>query len=141
MPRVSSAALAAVPACELEFLPPPHLSADAAVIFRDVIASADKGHFRHEDRMLLSLYCCHCVEAQRLMRKRRLSHDERCDLSRLTSVIMALSVKLRIGPKSRHPNHRRGQNAGLAGGVEPWELGQNAPEKPKARPPVDWNER
>ncbi len=39
MPRISAAALGVVPAAELEFPPPAHLSESEKVVFRDVVAS------------------------------------------------------------------------------------------------------
>ena len=40
--------------------------------FRDVVASSDPRHFRHEDRELLALYACHTVAARKLMKRKRL---------------------------------------------------------------------
>jgi hypothetical protein len=71
MPRISAAALGVVPVAELEFPPPAHLNAAEATVFRDVIASSDPRHFRHEDRELLALYACHTVAARKLIKRKR----------------------------------------------------------------------
>jgi hypothetical protein len=141
MPRISAASLAVVPVFEVAIPPPPHLGPVEAAIFRDTVASADANHFRGEDRELLCLYACHCATARRLMKKRRRTLDEQSDLVALTSLIMRLSARLRLGPKSRSPDNRRAAGAGLQNSAlqQPWELGQDKAEQPAApRAPVDW---
>ena len=76
MPRISAAALGVVPAAELEFPPPAHLSEAEKVVLRDVVASADPEHFRHEDRELLGLYCAQVIAARGLMKKRRRAAEQ-----------------------------------------------------------------
>ena len=125
MPRISAAALGVVPVAEAEFPPPAHLNDAEATVFRDVVGTADRGHFRSEDRELLALYCVHVVEARRLMKQKRRTVEQQRDLRAATSLIMSLSTKLRLGPKSRAPNNRRAASAGLQGGLQPWELGQD----------------
>ena len=73
MPRISAAALGVVPVAELEFPPPAHLSEAEKIVFRDVVGSADPGHFRCEDRELLALYCAQVVAARTLMKRRAAS--------------------------------------------------------------------
>jgi hypothetical protein len=106
MPRQSSAALGIVPAYAVELPPPAHLNKEKAV-FRDIVASADSGHFRSEDRELLGLYCIHTIEARRLAGRKRRSPEHLRGLRETTKLLMTLSTKLRLGPKSRAPDHRR----------------------------------
>jgi hypothetical protein len=113
MPRISADALAVVPAFEVEFPPPAHLNDAEAVVFRDILGSADKGHFRHKDRELLALYCVHVVTARRLMARKRRNAEQNRDLRAVTALVVTLSTKLRLGPKSRAPDHRRAASAGL----------------------------
>ena len=103
-------------------------------MFRDIVGTADRGHFRHEDRELLALYCVHVVEARRLMMRKRRTLEQQRDLRAVTSLVMSLSTKLRLGPKSRSPNNRRAASAGQGGGLQPWELGQSKEEQAEAAP-------
>jgi hypothetical protein len=129
MPRISAATLGIVPAAELEFPPPAHLNDAEAVVFRDVVGTADRGHFRPEDRELLALYCAHVVAARRLMARKRRTAEQQRDLRAATALIITLSTKLRLGPKSRAPDNRRAASAGLRNsGPKPWEI----PEEPEA---------
>lgn len=139
MPRISAAALGVVPVTEVEFPPPAHLNDAEAMVFRDVVGIADRGHFRHEDRELLALYCVQVVEARRLMKRKRRTLEQQRDLRAATSLIMSLSTKLRLGPKSRAPNNRCAASAGLQGGVKPWEpiLRATAEEGEATRESVD----
>jgi hypothetical protein len=123
MPRVSAAALGVVLAAELPFPPPAHLNEAEQAVFRDVVASSDHGHFRPEDRELLALYCVQVVIARTLMkRRRRAPVEEMRDLRDTTRLIMSLSTKLRLGPKSRAPDNRRAATAGLRPfGPRPWD--------------------
>ena len=122
MPRISAAALGVVPCAELEFPAPAHLSEAEKVVFRDVVASADPGHFRHEDRELLGLYCAQVIAARVLMKKRRRAAEQERDLRAATALIITLSTKLRLGPKSRAPDNRRAASAGMRRpGPKPWD--------------------
>jgi hypothetical protein len=94
------------------------------VVFRDVVGTADPGHFRNEDRELLGLYAVHVCHARSLMRRKWRTLEQQRDLRAVTALIMSLSTKLRLGPKSRAPNNRRAASAGQGGGQQPWELGQ-----------------
>jgi len=119
VPRISADAMAIVPVHKTEFPPPAHLGDEEAAVFRDVVGTADRGHFRPEDRELLGLYCAHVVVARRLMARRRRTLDQQRDLRAETAIIVNLSTKLRLGPKSRAPDHRRAASAGLQGNVRP----------------------
>jgi hypothetical protein len=124
LPRISAAALATVPVAELEFPPPAHLNDAEAVVFRDIVGTADRGHFRSEDRELLALYCAQVVAARALMkRKRRRTAEQQRDLRAATALIITLSTKLRLGPKSRAPDNRRAASAGMrTSEPRPWDL-------------------
>jgi phage terminase small subunit len=132
MPRVSAAALGVVLAAELPFPPPAHLNEAEQAVFRDVVASSDHGHFRPEDRELLALYCVQVVIARTPMkRRRRAPVEEMRDLRDTTRLIMSLSTKLRLGPKSRAPDNRRAATAGLRPfGPRPWD--REPEEQPEA---------
>jgi hypothetical protein len=121
VPRISAAALGVVPVAELEFPPPAHLNGAEALVFRDVIGTADKGHFRSEDRELLALYATHVVTARALIKCKRRTVEQQRDLRAVTALIMSLSTKLRLGPKSRAPDNRRAASAGLRAGPNPWD--------------------
>jgi hypothetical protein len=112
---MSSDALAVVPVGKIDFPPPAHLGDEEATVFRDVVGTADHGHFRSEDRELLALYCAHIVVARRLMARKRRTADQHRELRAETALIMSLSTKLRLGPKSRAPDNRRAASAGLRG--------------------------
>jgi hypothetical protein len=147
MPRISAAALGVVPAAELDFPPPAHLNAAEAAIFRDVVASSDPRHFRHEDRELLALYACHTVAACKLMKRKRRAPEQDRELRALTALIVTLSTKLRLGPKSRAPNNVRGALAGMRPrGPRPWDPPAEeaepsaAPETPKVSVGRRWND-
>ncbi len=145
MPRVSAAAFGVVPVTELPFPPPPHLSEAEKIVFRDVAGTADHGHFRAEDRELLALYACHTISARKLMKKRRRQPEEERELRALTALIITLSTKLRLGPKSRSPDNRRAATAGmLRPGPRPWDRQpeddepEEKPEKPAAPDAPRW---
>jgi hypothetical protein len=127
VPRISADAMSVVPVHKIELPPPAHLGDEEAAIFRDVVGTADRGHFRPEDRELLGLYCAHVVVARRLMARKRRTAEQQRDLRAETALIVSLSTKLRLGPKSRAPDHRRAASAGLRGGAKPWE--NTAPSK------------
>jgi hypothetical protein len=107
--------MSVVPAAKIEFPPPAHLGDEEAAIFRDVVGTADRNHFRPEDRELLGLYCAHVVVARRLMARKRRTPDQQRELRAETALVVTLSTKLRLGPKSRAPDNRRAASAGLRG--------------------------
>jgi hypothetical protein len=122
MPRISSDALAVVPVARTDFPPPSHLGDEEATVFRDVVLTADKNHFRSEDRELLGLYATHVVAARRLMKRKRRTPEQQRDLRAETALVMSLSTKLRLGPKSRAPDNRRSASSGLQKSfARPWE--------------------
>jgi hypothetical protein len=112
---LSADALTVVPVFKPEFPPPSHLGPEEAVVFRDVVGTADHGHFRPEDRELIALYATHVIQARRLMARKRRTVEQQRDLRAETALVMSLSTKLRLGPKSRAPDNRRAQSAGSRG--------------------------
>jgi hypothetical protein len=108
-----------VPAFEIELPPPAHLGDEESAIFRDIVGTADRGHFRQEDRELLGLYCVHVVAARKLMARKRRNAEQQRDLRAETAIVMSLSTKLRLGPKSRAPDNRRAASAGLRANINP----------------------
>lgn len=138
MPRISAAALGVVPVVEVEFPPPARLNNDEAVVFRDVVGTADRGHFRPEDRELLALYCAHVVQARRLLKRKRRTAEQQRDLRAETAIVVSLSTKLRLGPKSRAPDNRRAASAGLrATAKPPLVLGAKAEQAARTHGSVD----
>jgi hypothetical protein len=134
VPRISADALAVVPVYTPDFAPPAHLGPAESAVFHDVVSTADRGHFRHEDRELLALYCVHVTEARRLMKRKRRTAEQNRDLRSVTSLVATLSTKLRLGPKSRAPDNRRARSAGLRANVNfspPW---QDAPPVERESP-------
>ena len=77
MPRLSSAALATVPTYAVELPPPAHLNEAEKIIFSDLVGTADRGHFRPEDRELVALYAVHVAEMRRLIARKRRSPEQR----------------------------------------------------------------
>jgi hypothetical protein len=149
MPRVSAASLAVVPVFTPALRPPEHLGAAEAAVFSDVVLAADRDHFRREDVELIALYCVHVITARNLMRKKRRTAEQERALRSTTALVVNLSSRLRLGPKSRDPSHRRRVGAGLENaGLQPWQLGEvdqadqmSGEERAPRREPVDWNER
>jgi phage terminase small subunit len=127
VPRISADALSVVPVGALPFPPPEHLGEPEKGVFRDVVASADCGHFRHEDRELLALYCVQVVAARKLMTRKRRTELQQRELREISRMIITLSTKLRLGPKSRAPDNRRAMSAGSRQpGPRPWDAEQAA---------------
>jgi hypothetical protein len=115
--------MSVVPVYTPEFPPPAHLGNAEAAVFRDIVGTCDRNHFRQEDRELIALYATHVVVARKLMARKRRTPEQERDLRGTTSIVMSLSTKLRLGPKSRAPDNRRAQSAGLRGGFRPpWEV-------------------
>ena len=116
------------------------------VVFRDVVASADPGHFRHEDRELLALYCAQVIAARGLMKKRRRAAEQERDLRATTALIITLSHQTEVGRSRRAPDNRRAASAGMRiPGPKPSypqpraETPEAAREEPKAPGDQRWN--
>jgi hypothetical protein len=126
---------------EIELRPPEHLNEAEAAVFSDVVRTADRDHFRPEDVELLALYSAHVVTARALMRKKRRSLEQERALRSTTALVVNLSTRLRLGPKSRCPTDRRRASAGQENAYPPpWTLGQDRVGQPAARrEPVDWS--
>jgi phage terminase small subunit len=116
MPRRSEASLsiAHIGPGARRLKPPANLEEVEAAIFRRVVASVPHDHFSAEDSDLLSAYC-------RAMALERRASEELATAATIggqaspwlavyaTAVraISTLTVRLRLGPKSRHPNSTR----------------------------------
>jgi phage terminase small subunit len=94
--------------------PSPELGEIEAAIFRKVVASVPQDHFSAEDNDLLAAYC------RALALERRASEELAAAgivgsqaspwLAVYATAVRALStltVRLRLGPKARHPNNSR----------------------------------
>lgn len=82
---------------------------------------------------MLALYCAQVVAARTLMKRRRRAVEQERDLRAATALIITLSTKLRLGPKSRAPDNRRAASAGTRRpGPKPWDPPVEAPEKREA---------
>jgi phage terminase small subunit len=136
MPRTAAAFLDVVPAFRLDIPPPPHLNEAEQAVWRDTVGTADEGHFRPEDRELIAHYCVHVAQARRLMARKRRTPEQMRDLRAETALVMSLSTKLRLGPKSRAPNRRRAESAGAVTDTEPWQV--TAPQAPQGPTAGRW---
>jgi hypothetical protein len=122
MPRRSTAALTIAHLTPLPggLQPPADLGAVEAEVFRQTIAAAPLGHFAAEDSALLSAY------ARAVVLERRAAEELAAGAvvgstpspwlavhAQMVKAIAQLSVRLRIGPKSRAPsNNRRSAGSG-----------------------------
>ena len=89
----------------------------------------------------MALYCVQVVAARALMKRRRRSPEQMRDLRDATRLIVTLSTKLRLAPKSRAPDNRRAASAGIRSGPKPWETpSAEAPEKPEAPVERRWSD-
>ena len=104
----------------LELIPrPAHLSDAEAAVFRDVVGTADGGHFRPKDRELLSLYCAHVVQGARS------DEAEAADGGAATGFACChradhVAVD-EIATGAQEPDHRRAASAGLRASAKPGE--------------------
>jgi hypothetical protein len=141
VPRISAASMGVVLAAELPFPPPAHLNDAEAAVFRDVVGTSDYGHFRPEDRELLGLYSVQVVAARQLMARKRRTEVQHRELREISRMIITLSTKLRLGPKSRAPDNRRAASAGMRPpGPRPWDPPAEATEEPKESVDRRWND-
>jgi phage terminase small subunit len=116
MPRRSEASLtiAHIGPGPRRLEPPAELGEVEAAIFRKVVAGVPHDHFSAEDSDLLSAYC-------RALALERRASDELATAATVGSqaspwlavyatamrVIVTMAVRLRLGPKARHPNNTR----------------------------------
>ena len=115
MPRESQAALTIAhlnPGRRLE--PPPELGGIEAEIFRQTVASVAVDHFQPEDMTLLCAYCRAVALERRAAEELRACAVVSDRVSpwlavhtQMARTMMQLSVRLRLGPRSREPNNRR----------------------------------
>jgi hypothetical protein len=116
MPRRSSASLslAAFNADARRLDCPAELSGIEAEIFRQTVASVSAGHFVAEDLVLLTQFARSAALARRASEELMVSATVGSVVSpwlavhqSATKTMMQLSVRLRIGPRSRTPDDRR----------------------------------
>jgi hypothetical protein len=113
MPRVSSAALSVVAIGPARLEPPTGLAADAAKIWREIVAAAPQGHFRAEDAHLLAAYAVAVAVEQRIaakLAKPRAPARLLVEHGRAVRSVVLLATKLRLGPRARHPTKTRPGN-------------------------------
>jgi hypothetical protein len=87
---------------------------EAAVVFRETVASVPYGHFQPEDAPLIRTYACNVVLTQKAATELAAAPlvDGKVSgwLATYTTMLRAqalLSRMLKIGPKSRRPDSRR----------------------------------
>jgi phage terminase small subunit len=120
--------------------PPADLGEIEAVIFRQVVASVAHEHFTAEDLGLLCAYC-------RALALERRASDELAAAavgslqawlpvySAAVRAVSTLSVRLRLGPKSRHPNKVRRPGKMPPSRPSYYDLHPAVPASSKERPP------
>jgi hypothetical protein len=116
MPRKSEPdlSIAAIGPRRLE--PPPELGTMEAEIFRQTVASVPPQHFAGDDLPILAEYCRTAAIARRAAEALAISPvagdrvSPYLEVHKVTArTAMALSVRLRIGARSRSTNTRRGK--------------------------------
>jgi phage terminase small subunit len=116
LPRRSSASLtvAAFAPDRRRLEPPPELGGLEAEIFRQTVASVPASHFQPEDLVLLCAYARAAAMGQRAAEEvaARPTIGDRpspfVDIhSQAIRSLTQLTVRLRLGPRSRDPNHQR----------------------------------
>jgi phage terminase small subunit len=116
MPRRSKAALtlAHIGPGALRLEPPSDLPPEAALIFRETVASVPAGHFQTEDVVLLTSYCRTAVLARQaaaeLAANPIVSGRVSPWLATHTAdvrLLSQLSIRLKLGPRARRPDARR----------------------------------
>ena len=116
MPRRSTASLSIAHLSPLpgRLQPPPELGAIEAEVFRATVAAAPLGHFAAEDLPLLCAYCRAIVLERRAAEELAAGAVVGSAVSpwlavhgQMVRALAQLSVRLRIGPKSRAPSNTR----------------------------------
>ena len=122
MPRRSTASLSIAHLSPLpdRLQPPAELGAVEAEVFRATVAAIPQGHFAAEDLPLLCAYCRAIVLERRAAEELAAGAVAGNQPSpwlaihgQMVRALSQLSVRLRIGPKSRAPsNNRRSAGSG-----------------------------
>jgi phage terminase small subunit len=124
LPRRSVASLSVISAGPRRLQPPAELGEVEAKIFRETVAAVALDHFQAEDSALLASY------ARAVALERRAAEELAAAAtvggvaspwlavhSQMARTVMQLSVRLRIGPRSRAPSNNR--RSTKSGGSEP----------------------
>ena len=107
-PSAASLAIVAIGPARLE--PPAEIGADAAKVWREIVAAAPATHFQAEDRHLLGAYACAVAVERRIagkLAKPRAPARLIVEHARVVRTIIGLSARLRLGPRGRHPTKTR----------------------------------
>jgi phage terminase small subunit len=117
MPRKSQASLtiAHIGPGVKRLEPPADLAPDAAVIFRETVASVPHTHFSPEDTTLLAAYCRTAIlarQAAEALAANPIAADGKVSpwLATHTAhvrLLAALAIRLKVGPRARRPDARR----------------------------------
>ncbi len=96
--------------------PPLELGEPESVIFRQTVAAAPVDHFLPEDLPLLCAYVrCAVLERRAAEQLAAATTPANATIhSQVTKTLMALSVRLRIGPRSRDTNRRPAKSGARA---------------------------
>jgi hypothetical protein len=110
MSRPSAASLAVVAIGPGRLEPPAEIGADAAKVWRQIVAAAPSGHFKPEDADLLGAYSAAVAVERRIaakMAKPRAPARLLVEHGRAVRSVVLLATKLRLGPRARHPTKTR----------------------------------
>jgi hypothetical protein len=130
LPRASKTSALVLGPVTDRLQPPPELAATEAAIFRATVASVAPGHFAPEDVALLSAYARAAV-----LERRAFEQANAAAHAHAAKSLAALSVRLRIGLRSRAPsnNRRRSAKSAPVSYYETMNLGDaNAPDRPRS---------
>jgi phage terminase small subunit len=108
MPRRSAASfvIPSVTGAPPRLSPPADLSETERAVFIDLVASSKAEHFRPSDLPLLSAYCrCIVLERRSAQELAAGDHKALARWEKATKAMVALSMRLRLSPKSRAPNN------------------------------------
>jgi len=113
MPRISAAAAAMPHVSPMRLAPPAELGEAERVVFRQTVAGVRPDHFLPEDIVLLASYArAACIERKAAevvaAAPGAPTHDELAAWRDASKILLALSIRLRIGPRARdnHPRPR-----------------------------------
>jgi phage terminase small subunit len=117
MPRTSAAALSVIAIGPGRLDPPPDIAAEAAKVWRHIVGAAPVGHFKPEDCDLLAAYCSAVAVERRIagkMAKAKAPARLIVEHARIVRSVVLLAMRLRLGPRARHPTKTRPSGSGAA---------------------------